>query len=788
MCEPLYEGNDCGTQQSLLFSYVSGFIFFALVLCCLVPWIFFSGFLGGIAKRLRHVLGHKINEYKLSTHEAWKREQIDEEEARKRKEELAANQTYVYKACKFFLLLVVFSAIAAFVFFVVFLGHGLKMAFNVYLILSSFVTVRDWVNLQHKMNLIGEKIDDVAQWIDPDLAWVERLWDEVTSAFDKIWNIFGDINLVDGIDVTCYGAQSPLYLALNYFFIALVVVMFDSNFYVFLRVSITDYKLKGDPTKDKSLKTRQNVIKGFMYGCERGFKSIIQIMLSSVALTQFVPYYNNISEICEDKSGGLDSKLAYLSSAVFWGFLPITLHLLINTFVMGLAPVSWLQSIDDWDVARQMSSRDLKTEFDDEALQAAANAAWRDVGCDVNGLPIVAKTPRSLRGGISRGSSQPVEVELVETPKVNPIESGRRILTFPEESPTLSVSLELGSPVHEGDQARDEAFGAPAIAAAKQDGTDAPEDGEDRMTVVGPKGGRASQAYANTEDSEDLIEYDPRFWQQPFRVYDFFVHDLSNGNVVVGFLKYSMAMFWKTRMLLKLTLGIWDEETVQNMQVKERALRFDVNTDDEDTKHESMLVALGESHSLIWQFLPLCVIIAKGGEALNFAPVFIRDSSIVMHTKLWLRKVKWFGYVGQYVLMSALCLYATHSTAGGWFLVSIPVVVIESSEVMGDPHIPKPDWDFGAQLWADFTAWLGPRFATCVAKTRALGRVCVGGVGNVQGSAESASAVAVGSVGAAGAAATSTDAPPVVSGAAPGNNGAMPALAVADGQAPQASL
>lgn len=35
-----------------------------------------------------------------------------------------------------------------------------------------------------------------------------------------------------------------------------------------------------------------------------------------------------------------------------------------------------------------------------------------------------------------------------------------------------------------------------------------------------------------------------------------------------------------------------------------RCLTFDVNGHDDDTRHEAMISALGESHSLFWQFIP----------------------------------------------------------------------------------------------------------------------------------------------------------------------------------------
>ena len=41
-----------------------------------------------------------------------------------------------------------------------------------------------------------------------------------------------------------------------------------------------------------------------------------------------------------------------------------------------------------------------------------------------------------------------------------------------------------------------------------------------------------------TSKDDDLYEHDPKFWQRPTQVYDYFVTDLGNGNMVIGFWYY----------------------------------------------------------------------------------------------------------------------------------------------------------------------------------------------------------------------------------------------------------
>lgn len=41
------------------------------------------------------------------------------------------------------------------------------------------------------------------------------------------------------------------------------------------------------------------------------------------------------------------------------------------------------------------------------------------------------------------------------------------------------------------------------------------------------------------------------------------------------------------------------------------------------------MVAVGESHSLLWQFVPCMVIVAKCGEAMNNSLIFVAKEQVV---------------------------------------------------------------------------------------------------------------------------------------------------------------
>lgn len=68
---------------------------------------------------------------------------------------------------------------------------------------------------------------------------------------------------------------------------------------------------------------------------------------------------------------------------------------------------------------------------------------------------------------------------------------------------------------------------------------------------------------------------------------------------------------------------------LKNMEIAQRAYSFDTDEYDGDSKHESIIGAVGESHSLFWQFIPSLVIVAKAGEAFNSSLVFVADEVTV---------------------------------------------------------------------------------------------------------------------------------------------------------------
>ena len=112
----------------------------------------------------------------------------------------------------------------------------------------------------------------------------------VNFGFDFVEYFTVDINVT--ATISCEGMQAPLYLMLNFFIISLVVVLFDSSVFIFLRVSPEDFRLgrshfiakrmKMPPESSRS--TEQYLIKTAAEGVGRNTKTLIQIVLAKMML------------------------------------------------------------------------------------------------------------------------------------------------------------------------------------------------------------------------------------------------------------------------------------------------------------------------------------------------------------------------------------------------------------------------------------------------------------------------------------------------------------------------
>ena len=123
--------------------------------------------------------------------------------------------------------------------------------------------------------------------------------------------------------------------------------------------------------------------------------------------------------------------------------------------------------------------------------------------------------------------------------------------------------------------------------------------------------------YAHNSHSRGVHDRqrDVKFYLHLPSCYQFFY---NNGGVGA----YIACCYKKLALLIKMTLGVWDLELTRNFEVLSLAKKYDDDPYDNETNHEEILCSLGKSRSLLWQFLPLGVWVAKFAEANNDVPVW----------------------------------------------------------------------------------------------------------------------------------------------------------------------
>ena len=348
--------------------------------------------------------------------------------------------------------------------------------------------------------------------------------------------------------VTCEGMQAPMYLSINFTIIGLVILLFDSSMYVFCKVATVDYNhqvsffLHRMPllNPERARWLEENLIKGFVMGAERMFKNLIQIIISKMIFKRFMPIYGTrwdsgrnpfvnlgrFTQICEDNYPGSETIAVYGATFFFYFLLPFMFHMLLNTFIFGLAPPSIEEGFNEGKSNNKGSEDARNDDFFVQMLRARRTSA----------MVIDAYSSHHMEGD-DLDSSFVMYGKTFDCKCLSPANWFCRKQVIEEQLEEIDA-----------------------------------------------------------QDVE-LFEHDPKFWQQPNVWTNYFLIN-SSGNYRIAALKYLRTMRWKFWMLVKLTFGWWDEEVTANMQIKKRSQNLDINLTDDDERHQDMLSAVGEGHSL----------------------------------------------------------------------------------------------------------------------------------------------------------------------------------------------
>ena len=91
----------------------------------------------------------------------------------------------------------------------------------------------------------------------------------------------------------------------------------------------------------------------------------------------------------------------------------------------------------------------------------------------------------------------------------------------------------------------------------------------------------------------------------------------------LGILAPVAVILGSLRRLVYLTFGIWTNRLIESYSIRERAIEFDDDIEDDDTQEERVLSIMGRSRALIWLVAPMCIVLAKLSETVNNPPLFV---------------------------------------------------------------------------------------------------------------------------------------------------------------------
>jgi hypothetical protein len=95
------------------------------------------------------------------------------------------------------------------------------------------------------------------------------------------------------------------------------------------------------------------------------------------------------------------------------------------------------------------------------------------------------------------------------------------------------------------------------------------------------------------------------------------------------------ACCWKLKLALLLAGGIWTDELVEALQIRETAEGYYGWTGNPNNFHEDVMAAVAPMRSMVWLLVPVCIILTKVAEATNDPPVFVFTNKITMFSPLY---------------------------------------------------------------------------------------------------------------------------------------------------------
>ena len=277
------------------------------------------------------------------------------------------------------------------------------------------------------------------------------------------------------------------------------------------------------------------IVVGFFYGVQGLLKNLTQVTIATMLLKEYLPFWDDRTASCEEpfEKGGVphsERVSSLTATAMFYFLAPFIVHMLLNTFVWGLAPTSTSK-------VKAPSTRAM-------VLARPVPESYRAKSADaLNYFKILGKTFTGADAALWC-------------------------------SPLRWLSL-------------------------------APNDG----TRV-----------------DDLVLHDAKFWQLPTLWWQHFKTENGNSSFR-AFFAYLRAMFWKVKLLIKLTFGVWSESQIEQFQIRYRAACMSFSAEILE-EHEAMIRAVGRQQSTVWLFFPAFgPTLSRFGDYFNMTPLFVYDNT-----------------------------------------------------------------------------------------------------------------------------------------------------------------
>jgi hypothetical protein len=125
--------------------------------------------------------------------------------------------------------------------------------------------------------------------------------------------------------------------------------------------------------------------------------------------------------------------------------------------------------------------------------------------------------------------------------------------------------------------------------------------------------------------------------------------------------------------LVTVSVGVWNDSTIEGFHIFEKADKFDQDGDDLDNQREKAMSVTGQSRGIIWLPLPYGVFLTKLAEGSNISPALILSKkNLDLYNPTAKRRILWILNVAKVLSLFVIAVIATPLVA----YISIGLMVL----------------------------------------------------------------------------------------------------------------